>query len=140
MKTLIVLSLLISSSVFAGWSEKAKAHLPKDLRTLELGKTNRDSARKSLGKPDLVRGDKEYWIRDGFKYAVELTYKDNKLSSLHYNFTKKDFPLEELKADIDPKQLKSSPTAPHTTLVYQDKEGKLEVELSTGKVESVRFQ
>ncbi len=140
MKTLIVLTFLFSTSIFAGWSEKAKTHLPKDLRALELGKTNRESARKTLGKPDLVRGDKEYWVREGFKYAVELTYKDNKLATLHYNFPKKDFSLEDLKADIDPKLLKSSSTAPHTSLVYEDKEGKLEVDLSSGKVESVRFQ
>lgn len=140
MKTLIVFTLLFTTSAFAGWTEKARTHLPKDLRTLELGKTNRESARKALGKPDLVRGDKEYWIREGFKYAVELTYKDNKLATLHYNFPKKDFALEEIKADIDPKLIKASPTAPHTSLVYQDTEGKLEIELTTGKVESVRFQ
>lgn len=140
MKKLILLSLLISFSAFAKWSEKVKTHLPTKLQALSIGKTDRDSARKTLGKPDLVRGDKEYWIMDGFKYALELTYEKNKLTSFHYNFPKKKLNIEDLKSQIDPKLLKASETAPHTTMMYQDKEGKLEVELTSGDIESVRFQ
>ena len=140
MKTLILLSVLISFHTFAGWTEKAKSHLPPKVQTLELGKSDRDSARKALGKPDLVRGDKEYWIIDGFKYALELTYKNNKLATLHYNFSRNGFPVEKLKGEFDPKLLKASTSSPHTSLMYEDKQGKMEVEMATGKVESVRFQ
>ncbi len=140
MKKLLLLSLLISLPVLAGWSEKVKTHLPQKIQSFEIGKTDRESARKALGKPDLVRGDKEYWIIDGFKYAVELTYVKNKLASLHYNFPKKKFNIDALKSEIDPKLIKASPTAPHTTLLYQDKSGKLEIELTSGDVESVRLQ
>lgn len=140
MKKLFLLALLFSLPAFAGWSEKVKSHLPQKLQTLELGKTDRESARKALGKPDLVRGDKEYWIIDGFKYAVELTYAKNKLTSFHYNFPKKKLNIDVLKTEIDPKLLKASPTSPHTNLLYQDKTGKLEIELTSGDVESVRFQ
>lgn len=140
MKTLILISVLFSIEAFAGWAQKAKSHLPPKVQALELGKSDREAARKALGKPDLVRGDKEYWIIDGFKYALELTYKNNKLSSLHYNFSRNGFPVETLKGDFDPKLLKASPTAPHTSLMYEDKEGKIEVEMATGKVESLRFQ
>ncbi len=140
MKKLIFLSLFVSLPVLAGWSEKVKTHLPSKLQTLSIGKTDRESARKTLGKPDLVRGDKEYWVMDGFKYALELTYDKNKLTTFHYNFPKKKLNIEAIKTQIDPKLLKASETAPHTTLMYQDKEGKLEVELTSGDVESVRFQ
>ena len=140
MKKLILLSLLVSLPVLAGWSEKVKTHLPQKLQSIEIGKTDRESARKTLGKPDLVRGDKEYWVIDGFKYAVELTYVKNKLTTLHYNFPKKKLNIDALKPEIDPKLIKASPTAPHTTLLYQDKSGKLEFELTSGDVESVRFQ
>ena len=140
MKKLILLSLLVSFPAHAKWSEKVKTHLPSQLQSLTIGKSDRNSARKALGKPDLVRGDKEYWVMDGFKYAVELTYTKEKLSSLHYNFPKKKLNIDALKAEIDPKLLKASTTAPHTMMSYQDKEGKMEVELTSGDVESVRFQ
>lgn len=140
MKILILFSLLFSASSFAGWQEKVKPHLPTKVSSLVIGKTDRESARKSLGKPDLVRGEKEYWIVDGFKYALELSFADNKLKTLHYNFPKKNLKVEDLKSEIDPKLIKSSPNSPHTTMVYEDKEGKMEIELSTGKIESVRFQ
>ncbi len=140
MKMFIFLSLLVSFPALAGWSEKVKTHLPQKLQSFEIGKTDRESARKALGKPDLVRGDKEYWIMDGFKYAVELTYVKNKLTTLHYNFPKKKFNIDALKSEMDPKLIKASPTAPHTTLLYQDKSGKLEFELTSGDVESVRLQ
>ena len=140
MKKLILLSLLVSVPALAKWSEKVKTHLPSKIQSLTIGKTDRDSARKIMGKPDLVRGDKEYWVIDGFKYALELTFVNNKLTSLHYNFPKKKLNIEDLKAQFDPKLMKSSPTAPHTMMMYQDKEGKMEVELTSGDVESVRFQ
>ena len=140
MKILILTAILFSSHSFAGWQEKVKPHLPAKVSSLVIGKTDRETARKTLGKPDLVRGDKEYWIIDGFKYAVELSFADNKLKTLHFNFPKKNLSVESLKSEIDPKLLKSSQNSPHTTMVYEDKEGKLEIELSTGKIESVRFQ
>jgi hypothetical protein len=140
MKKFLLFTFFISLPVLAKWTDKVKTHLPPNLQTLELGKTDRQSARKILGNPDLVRGDKEYWVMDGFKYAVELTYINNRLKSLHYNFPKKKLNIDALKSEIDPKLLKSSPTAPHTNLLYQDKTGKLEVELTSGDVESVRFQ
>lgn len=140
MKFIFTFILIFSQSAFAGWSEKVKSHFPKKMNSLVIGKSDREAARKSLGKPDLVRGDKEYWIIDGFKYAVELTYKNNKLETLHFNFPKKTLAMEDLKSDIDPKLLKSSPDQPHTALIYEDKEGKLEVELTSGKIESVRLR
>lgn len=140
MKILILISLLISFSALAGWQEKVKSHLPAKLSSLTPGKTDREAARKSLGKPDLTRGEKDYWIIDGFKYAVELSFADNKLKTVHYNFPKKKLSIESFKSEIDPKLIKSSPNSPHTTMVYEDKEGKMEIELSTGKIESVRYQ
>lgn len=140
MRLLLSLCILVSLPSFAGWTEKVKSQLPSKLSTLLIGKSDRDSVRKSLGKPDLVRGDKEYWTMDGFKYALELTYKKNVLETLHYNFSKKSLSLHDFKNNIDPKLLKASPTQPHTALFYEDKEGKLEIEASSGKIESVRFR
>ncbi len=140
MKTLLFFTLFITLQVHAKWTDKVKPYLPQKLQNLELGKTDRENARKALGKPDLVRGDKEYWVLDGFKYAVELTYVKNKLTSLHYTFPKNKLNIDAVKSEIDPKLLKSSVTAPHTHLLYQDSAGKLEVELTSGDVESVRFQ
>lgn len=140
MKLIIIIAALFSFSSFAGWQEKVKPHLPPKIKLLTIGKTDRDSARKALGKPDLARGDREYWVIDGFKYAVELTYADNKLKTIHFNFSKKVLNIGELKNDIDPKLIKSSAQSPHTTMVYEDKEGKIEIELSSGKIESVRLQ
>lgn len=132
--------VLISFPVLAKWTEKVKSHLPQKLHSLAIGKTDREGARTALGKPDLVRGDKEYWVVDGFKYALELTYVRNRLTSIHYNFPKKKLNIDVLKTDLDPRLLQSSPSAPHTNLSYEDKEGKLEIELTSGDVESVRFQ
>lgn len=135
----LMLFLFIPLLAHAGWSEKAKTYLPKTVQSIIVQKTDRDTARKMLGKPDLVKGEKEYWAIDGFKYALELSFSNKKVSSVHYNFSPARFSVEELKGSIDPKLLKASPSSPHTTLVYEDKEGKMEVDLSTGKVESVRF-
>lgn len=140
MKLLLLFCMLFSFPSFAAWTEKVKSQLPSKFSELLIGKSNRDSVRKILGKPDLVRGDKEYWIMDGFKYALELSYKKNVLETLHYNFPKKSLTINDLKNDIDPKLLKASTTQPHTGLVYEDKHGKLEVEASSGKIESVRLR
>lgn len=139
MKVCVLFLFLISLPALGGWSQKARSFLPKKVALIEPGKTDREGARKLLGKPDLVKGGKEYWVVDGFKFAVELSYQENKVSSLHYNFPEKKFGLEALKGGVDPKLLKRSPVSPHTSLVYEDAEGKMEVELTSGQVESVRF-
>lgn len=139
MKSFLLFLALTSLSAHAGWSDKARSFLPAKVQLIVSGKTDREAARKILGKPALARADKEYWIIDDFKYALELTYKNNKVAGLHYNFPKTKFSLEDLKKDIDPNRLKSSPTSPHTSLIYEDKEGKMEVDLTSGQVESVRL-
>lgn len=137
---ILFLFFFISFTAHAEWASKVRQHLPLKVSSIIVGKTDREGARKLLGNPALIKGGKEYWIFDDFKYALELTYQGNKVSSLHYNFSKNKFSIEDLKKEIDPKLLKTSPSSPHTSLVYEDKEGKMEVELATGKVESVRFQ
>lgn len=140
MNVFIAAILFVSLSAHAGWLEKVQAKLPEKVRQIKPGKTDRTEARKFLGKPDLVHGDKEYWIFDGFKYALELTYTKNKVSSVHFNFPQKNFSMESLSKDVNPKLIRTSPSAPHTSLIYEDKEGKMEIELTSGLIESVRFQ
>lgn len=140
MRFLVALALLLTLPAFAKWTDTVRSRLPSNIQKLELGKTDRAAARKLMGAPQLTKGDKDYWIVDGFKYAVELSFEKNTLKRIHYNFPKKTMDLEELKKDIDPKKLKASSTSPHTILVYEDKDGKLEIELTSGKIESVRFQ
>lgn len=139
MKILMMMTLLISFSAWAGWTEKVRTKLPQKVQSISLNTTSREEAIKKLGKPDLTVGEKDYWVMDGFKYALELTYKSGKVVTLHYNFPEKKISLDDLKGEIDPKLMKASTTSPHTVNTYQDKEGKLEVELSTNKIESVRF-
>jgi hypothetical protein len=139
MKILFLMTFFFSFSAWSAWTDKVKAKLPKKVQNISIGTTSRDEARKTLGAPDMTVGEKDYWVIGGFKYALELTYKSNKVVTLHYNFPEKNISLEDLKGEIDPKLMKASTTSPHTINTYQDKLGKLEVELSTGKIDSVRF-
>lgn len=139
MKFILLMLMLISHAEASGWSRKVRTHLPEKVTKIETGKTDRTTARKILGMPDLVRGDREYWALGGFKYSLELTFEGSKVKTVHYNFSEKKPSLEEFKSLIDPKLLKPSQHEPHTALVYEDEEGKLEVDLSTGKIISLRY-
>lgn len=87
MKSLCFL-VFISFSLLASSFEKVTSLLPEEMKKLSLHKSSPKDAEKILGKADLVEGKKYYWKRNGFKYAIELSFDGKeKLSSLHYTFT-----------------------------------------------------
>jgi hypothetical protein len=138
MKTILsLLFLVMSFSAFAGEAE-IRSLLPKRLQGLEIGKTTITQAVDVLGMPDLVKGPKQYWAEDGFKYAIELTFEKRKLVSLHYSFPKRpdasvlkdEFKEEDFKPVAGDDRLRKA-TRDHSEVV---------VNTAQKKVESVRIK
>lgn len=87
MKRFILLFICLSN---LSWGSEIKdkllAILPAPISQLKISKTTLPEAEKVLGKADLKEGEKYYWIQEDYKYALELQFKNNTLSSLHYTY------------------------------------------------------
>ncbi|MFL5785263.1 MAG: hypothetical protein ACJ76H_11670 [Bacteriovoracaceae bacterium] len=138
MKTILtMLFLFMSLSSFAGEAE-IKSLLPKRVQELTIGKTTSTAAVEILGMPDLVKGPKQYWAEDGFKYAIELTFAKGRLASLHYSFPKRpdssvlkdEFKEEDFKPVAGKQDLRMA-TRDHAEVV---------VNVAQKKIESVRIK
>lgn len=112
MLRLAIVLLLLSFNSFAGssWQEEVKSLLPPPLSTFVSGTTTLKDVTKALGKAQLVNGSKHYWEQGGLKYALEITFKANKISSINYTFTGK---RPELKILLD--KIKLEEFTPHPT-------------------------
>lgn len=126
---LLILSIFISSSVFAGVALKEKAHdlLPSPLKEFKTHKTTLSEVEKKLGKAHLIEGNDYYWEKDGLKYALKLSF-DNKylLDTIHYTFVTEKPQLEKLGA-IDTKKLEPYVSSGKTSKYMVLKENKSEV-------------
>lgn len=111
MKNFILILLLFSFSAFAeGIRNKVQSILPSPIKELKVHSTKVAEAEKLLGRPHLVENEKYYWEMEGFKYALELKFKDGVLQSLHYTFPK-NRPSLEVIGDINTKKLSPYPTS-----------------------------
>lgn len=137
MKTLSFFLLFLSMNAFAGRQEILSL-LPVKLQKLSISKTSLKEAQKLLGKPDYVEGEKQYWVEKGFKYAIELTFKDSKLVSLHYSFPVKP------DAKVIQKEFKEDDFKPFThdvnLLKATSEHEEVVINVASKKLESVRIK
>lgn len=91
------------------WRKVVLQHLPAPLSKIELGKTSLDEVEKLLGKSALTEGDKSYWEYEGFKYSLQVNFKNKIVESFHYTFSKSKPDLQLVKKYIDTKKLKAFP-------------------------------
>lgn len=128
MKTLFLL-FFVGTCAYAGTSWKDKAHdlLPNPLKAFETHKTTLSEVERKLGKASLVEGNDYYWERDGFKYALKLSF-DNKflLNTIHYTFVAEKPKLEKL-GKIDTKKLEPYVSSGKSTSYMVLKENNSEV-------------
>lgn len=91
---------LISLNLYASdsWEKDVNKLLPMPLSAFPASTVTLKEVEAKLGKADLVEGAKYYWIKDGLKYAIELTFTEKKvLSALNYTFTKSPPSIESIK-------------------------------------------
>jgi hypothetical protein len=132
------LFLLTTLSVQAsGLEAKLRAALPAPLDKAQLGKTTIGDLEAKMGKPDLIEGSKRYWIKNGLKYAVVLSFKKDKLSSIHYTFTEGKPSLESIYSD-----LKQSALEPYNTryLIHRSPSAEVVIDPTSKKIYSVRIK
>jgi len=84
---MLFLFISLNSLAANSWQDEMRSLLPAPLSTFVSGTTTLESVNKALGKAQLVKGSKHYWERGGLKYALEITFKSKKISSLHFTFT-----------------------------------------------------
>ena len=106
-----LIALFICLNVFAttSWQQEVKSLLPKPISEFRPGQTTLKEVEKNLGKAHHIQDSKYYWEKDGLKYALELTFESNILTSLHYTFTGKKPDLMILKKHINLKNFTPYP-------------------------------
>lgn len=139
-KYLFMMSLLISSFASAAWREDVTKLLPPSLQELKLGTSTLKDVEDRIGKPALVRGTQHYWVYEGFEYALELTFENGKMNSLHFTFPSKAPSLAQLKTKLKAKDFRPSPEAPKKLLRYEDKTGSLTIDMTKQTIHSVRLK
>ena len=106
-----LIALFICLNVFAttSWQQEVKSLLPKPISEFKPRQTTLKEVEKNLGKAQHIQGSKYYWEKDGLKYALELTFESNVLTSLHYTFTGKKPDLMILQKHINLKNFTPYP-------------------------------
>lgn len=127
------MALFISFQCLGAWKKELEAHLPESVQSLKPGQTTKSKATELLGKPDLSKNGKDYWEMEGFKYALELTYQDGKIRSIHYNF--KQGPLLKDLPSLDEGMFKANPQS-SVERIYSGKGFNITYSLSTGRITS----
>ena len=107
---MLLLFLSLNSLAATSWQEEAKSLLPPPLSAFTSGVTTLATVEKALGKAQLVNGSKHYWERDGLKYALEITFKSKRLTSLHFTFTGNRPSFEKILKKVDLKKFGPHPT------------------------------
>ncbi len=143
MLRLAMLLLLLSlNSADTSWQEEVKSLLPPPLSAFTAGVTTLATVEKALGKAQLVNGSKHYWERDGLKYALEMTFKSKKLSSLHYTFTGNRPSFINVIKKIDLKDFGPHPSSGRSAgrfLKYKEKSSELILDPLSKTIYSVRL-
>jgi hypothetical protein len=104
------LTLVLTFQVDAQeWRKSIKEKLPAPLNQFEVGVTKLEEVTKKLRKADLVEGDKHYFEFQEFKYALELVYSNNTLTSMNFTFQKDKPNLSEVSKFLEKEKLKSYP-------------------------------
>ena len=100
------------------------------------GKSTQKEVEKNLGKASLVEKNKQYYELDDLKYALEITYSNDKVKEYSYTYTQKQPDFSSLK--IDSKLLTNQSTS--RFMKYADKEGEVLVDLTSKKIYSVKVK
>ncbi len=138
------IALFICLNVFAttSWQQEVKSLLPKPISEFKPRQTTLKEVEKNLGKAQLVQGSKYYWEKDGLKYALELTFESNVLTSLHYTFTGKKPDLMILHKHINVKNFTPYPKEGKSTgrfLKLQEQGSELVIDPVSKTIYSVRL-
>ena len=140
MKMWSFLLLLWALPGFANsWQASLLKLLPEKMNTFVLNKTTLDQVKASLGPPALIRGEKHYWVYQGFEYALELKVIENKVTSIHFIFPKKAPSIDVLK--LDPKSFKASSSHRSSRFMdYHDVGGSITIDLTTQTISIIRVK
>jgi hypothetical protein len=136
--------LFLSMSLHAQeWRKTIIEKLPSPLNQFEIGKTKLADVTKTLRVADLIEGDKHYFEFQDFKYALQLIYKDDVLTSLNFTFQNQKPDLAELGKFLEKDKLKSHPesgAAAGRYLKAEHEKGKLIIDPLTKKIYSVELK
>lgn len=91
------------------WRKEVFSKLPSPLTQIVINKTTKEDVEKLIGKGALEEGNSVYWEYEGFKYSLQIKFKNKIVESLHYTFTKEKPPLSLIQKYIDKKKLKPFP-------------------------------
>jgi len=137
----LLYSLLLVLCTFqvhaSSWEDKLRATLPAPLNAAIIGKSTIKELESRMGKPHLVEGSKRYWIKDGLKYAVVLTFKNNKLSTIHYTFTSNKPSVDIIYADISKKSFEPYNT---TYFIHRSASTEVVIDPNSKTIYSVRIK
>ena len=139
-----LIALLICLNVFAStsWQQVVQSVLPQPISEFRPGKTTLKEVEKNLGKAQHIQESKYYWEKDGLKYALELTFESNILTSLHYTFTGKKPDLMILHKHINLKNFTPYPKEGKSIgrfLKLQDQGSELIIDPVSKTIYSVRL-
>ena len=140
---LFLFSILIFSwgitsplSFALNWEGKLQSILPSPLNQFKIGKTNLKEVESKIGKAHLVEGSKNYWEKDGLKYALVLNFKNKTLKSISYTFTKNKPSLDLFRNELKSAKLISKESK---YLILKNKTSALMIDPISKTVYSVRF-
>lgn len=140
MKKILAL-LLLTFNLYAAssWSDKAHDLLPPPLKSFTLRKTSLSEVEKVLGKASLNEGQKYYWEREGFKYALELSF-NNKfiLETIHYTFTGEKPSLDKI-GKIDVKKLTPKDKSGGKFFMLKEKDSEVTIDPVSRTIQTVKF-
>jgi hypothetical protein len=139
---MLVLFLSFNTLAETSWQEEVKSLLPPPLSTFTAGVTTLDTVQKSLGKAQLVNGSKYYWERGGLKYALEISFKSKKLSSIHFTFTGNRPSFENVIKKVNLKNFAPHPSKGKSAgrfLKYKEKNSELTLDPLSKTIYSVRL-
>ena len=138
----LILSLLPALGSDLKWSQKINSFLPKAVAKIEIKKSHRSDIEKFLGKANLIEGDKNYYELDGFRYALEIVFKQDIVSEFSYTFIKNRPTFKELKLNLDLKKLSPYPKSVSSSRYFQhsDSEGDIVIDPISKDIYSVRLR
>lgn len=125
----VFLLIFAASTTFAASTlkERAPKLLPTPLNELITHKTTLSEVEKKIGKAHFIEGSDYFWERDGFKYALKLSFNNKYLlDSIHYTFASEKPSLDKL-GKIDTKKLVPYSSNGKETRYMVLKENNLEV-------------
>jgi hypothetical protein len=136
---LILISFLSFNTYAKDWKKVIVKKLPPPIAEIEINKTTLSTIEKSLGKAQLVEKEKHYYEVSGFKYGLEITYKNKKVSQYSYTFVKNRPSIVELNLKLEDFSSYNPQNLAHAKFLHSaDSEGEIIIDPVQKNVYSIK--